>query len=151
MSRLFAFSVLFLAFLGVAAAQDDAAKKELKKFQGTWQVVSAEENSKPTPDEIVQNLKIVIKGDQLKLKGVEDLMQKFGKIKLVIDPSTMPKIIDFKIEAGSEKDSTFEGIYELKGDRLKICTSTVSGNRPSEFESKAGSNRVLFVLKREKP
>jgi uncharacterized protein (TIGR03067 family) len=151
MPRLFTVPAMLVLALGVAFAQDDAAKKELKKFQGTWQVVSALDSGKPVPDEVVHNLKIVIKEDRLTLKGVEDLILKFGKIKLVVDPSTMPKILDFKIEAGSEKDSTFEGIYEFKDKRLKICASTVSGNRPSEFESKAGSNRVLFVLKRENP
>jgi uncharacterized protein (TIGR03067 family) len=151
MLRLFTLTAVFVVFLRVAFAQDAAAKKELKKFQGTWQVVSSEENGKPTPDEIVQNLKIVIKGDQLTLKGVEDLLQKFAKIKIVVDPSTMPKLVDFKIEAGSEKDNTFEGIYEFKDKQLKICTSTINGNRPSEFASKEGSNRVVFVLKRAQP
>jgi uncharacterized protein (TIGR03067 family) len=149
MLKCFTVAAMSLVFFGAALAQDDA-KKELKKFQGDWQVISAEEDTKPVPDEVVQNLKLVIKGDRLALKGVENLIQKFGKIKLVVDPSTTPKIIDFKIEAGSEKDSTFEGIYEFKDDRLKICASTVSGNRPSGFETKEASSRILFVLKREK-
>jgi len=152
MIRLLAFVVFALVSLGVASAQDDAGKKELKKFQGTWQVVSAQDSGNPVPEEVVQNLKIVIKGKQLTLKGVEDLIQKFGKITLTIDPATTPKIIDFKIEAGSEKGNSFEGIYELKGKQLKICSATVSGgNRPNEFKAESGSNRVLFVLKRANP
>lgn len=142
-----AFSLLPLGFV---QAQDDAVKKEREKFQGTWQVVSSEEDGRPTPDFIVQSLKIEIKGDQLTLKGVEELMKKFGKVTLVIDPATTPKILDFKVESGSEKNNAYEGIYELKGDVLKICASVVSGNRPDDFSTKAGSNRVLFVLKREK-
>jgi uncharacterized protein (TIGR03067 family) len=143
-------SVLALALVsvGVASAQDDG-KKELKKLQGTWQVVSAQENGKPVPDEVVQNLKLVVKGKQLTLKGVENLIEKFGKITLTVDPATTPKIIDFKVESGSEKDNKYEGIYELKGGEWKICSATVSGgNRPGEFEAKEGSNRVLFVLKK---
>jgi uncharacterized protein (TIGR03067 family) len=152
MMRLFALLAIALVSLGVAFAQDDAGKKELEKLQGTWQVVSAQENNTPVPDEVVQNLKLVVKGKQLNLKGVENLIKKFGKITLTVDPATTPKIIDFKIEAGSEKDNGFEGIYELKGEQWKICAATVSGgNRPGEFEAKAGSNRVLFVLKRANP
>jgi len=139
-----------LAVVGAARSQDDAVKKEREKFQGTWQVVSSEEDTVATPEIIVNFLKIAIKGDQLTLKGVEDLQKKFGKVTIVIDPATTPKIIDFKIEDGSEKNKTFEGIYELKDDMLKICASVRDGNRPEEFKTKAGSNRVLFVLKREK-
>jgi uncharacterized protein (TIGR03067 family) len=140
----------WLASLGTAASQEDAVKKERAKMQGIWQVVSSEEDAQATPDFIVQNLKIVIKDDQISLKGVEDLLKKFGKITMVVDPATTPKIIDFKIDAGSEKGMTYEGIYELKDDTLKICASTRSGNRPDEFKTSAGSNRVLFVLKRDK-
>ena len=145
-------TVLAVSLLPLAAySQDDAVKKEREKFQGLWQVVSSEEDGNATPDFIVQALKIEIKGDQITLKGVEDLVKKFGKITLVIDPSTTPKILDFKIDAGSEKNNLFEGIYEMKDGTLKICASTRNGgNRPDEFKTKAGSNRALFVLKREK-
>ena len=143
-------SLLVLA-AGPGIAQDDAVKKERAKLQGAWKVVSSEEDTRPTPDIIVQNLTVVIKGDQITLKGVEELMKKFGKVTMTIDPATKPKIMDFKVEAGSEKDNAYEGIYELKGDELKICVSTARGNRPDEFKTKAGSTRALFVLKREKP
>lgn len=137
--------------LGVAFAQNDAAKKELERLQGTWQVLSSEEDKLPTPDFIVQNLKVIIKDDQISLKGVEELMKRFGKVTLTIDPTTMPKVIDFKVEAGADKDNRFEGIYTLKDDEFRICASTRSGgNRPDEFKTAAGSNRVLFVLRREK-
>jgi uncharacterized protein (TIGR03067 family) len=145
-------ATFIVSLLPLAAySQDDAVKKEREKFQGVWQVVSSEEDGNPTPDFIVQALKIEIKGDQITLKGVEDLIKKFGKVTLVIDPSTTPKILDFKVDAGSEKNNVFEGIYEMKDDVLKICASTRNGgNRPDEFKTKAGANRVLFVLKREK-
>jgi uncharacterized protein (TIGR03067 family) len=143
-------SAIALVSFSVAYGQDKAVKKELAMMEGTWQLVSAEENKEAVPEFVVNNLKIVIKGDKLSLKGVEDLIQKFSKIKLKIDPATTPKTIDFVIEAGNEKGSTFEGIYEIKGDEMKICASTASGNRPGKFETKADSNRVLFVMKREK-
>jgi len=140
---------LFLA-PGVVYAQDNAVKKESEKFQGTWRLVSSEEDAQPTADFIVENLKIVIKGNQVSLKDVEAIVKQFGKVTITIDPSTNPKIIDFKIVAGTEKDKTFEGIYEMKDDRLKICVSNRSGgNRPDDFKTAAGSNRLLVVLKRE--
>ena len=41
------------------------------------------------------------------------------------------------------------GIYELKGDDLKMCVG-MDGDRPKEFATQAGINTMLFVLKRDK-
>ena len=150
MKSLLCVSASALILVAVVQAQDDAVKKELTKLEGTWALVSAEEDKLDIPEFIVQNLKIVIKGDQLSLKGVEDLIQKFSKVKVKIDPATTPKTIDFIIEAGNEKGTTFEGIFEVKKDQVKFCVSTVNGNRPGEFETKEGSKRVLFLMKRDK-
>ena len=137
--------------VGFVYPQDKAGKKEEKKLQGDWQIVRSEEDGQPTADFIVQNLKIAIKGNQITIKGVEDLMERFGKVTFTIDPSTKPKIMDFKVVAGKDKDNRHEGIYEWKGEQLRICLTTANGgDRPNEFKTKAGSNRLLVVLKRSK-
>jgi uncharacterized protein (TIGR03067 family) len=152
MQRLFCITLVgLLVPLGVAYPQGDAVKKEQKRLQGDWQIVHSEEDGTPTADFIVQNLKITIKGNQLRLKGVEDLADRFGKVTLAIDPSTKPKIMDFKVTAGKDKDNRHEGIYEFKGEQLTICVTTVSGGeRPGEFKTKVASNRLLVTLKRAK-
>jgi uncharacterized protein (TIGR03067 family) len=146
-----ALSVIVLVSFGAALAQDDAAKKELARMEGTWHIVSGVEKGKPSSDYLVQNLKFVFKGSQLTFQGDELIMEKVKKIAITIDPATNPKCIDLKVEAGTMKDLLLEGIYECKGDELKLCVSEEAGNRPLEFESKEGSKRVLFVLKRQKP
>jgi uncharacterized protein (TIGR03067 family) len=90
---------------------------------------------------------------EIAFKGIEPLTDKAGKVTITIDASTTPKCIDLKVQAGSLKGTVLEGNYGWKGDRLKLCLDVASGNRnrPLQFEAKAGSNRVLFVLKREKP
>ena len=142
---------IVLVFFGVALAQDDAVKKELAKMQGDWQLVRGEENGEPAPEYVVKHLKCVIKGDQLTFEGIEPLTDKASKLSIKIDTSTIPKCIDLKVDAGSLKGDVLEGVYERTGDGLKLCLYFGKGNRPLEFETKAGSNRVLFVLKREKP
>jgi uncharacterized protein (TIGR03067 family) len=148
---------LGIALLGMlipfefAYPQDDAVKKEQKKLQGDWQIVQSEEDGLATADFIVQNLKITIKGNQLTIKGVEDLVERFGKVTMAIDPSTKPKIMDFKVVAGRDKDNRHDGIYKFKGEQLTICVTTANGGeRPNEFKTKAGSNRLLVTLKRAK-
>ena len=90
-------------------------------------------------------------GDRLTFKGVATLTDKASRLSIKIDASTTPTCIDLKVEAGSLKGDVLEGVYERKGEELKICLYLGKGNRPLEFETKAGSNRVLFILKREKP
>src|SRR5262249_19253582 len=43
------------------------------------------------------------------------------------------------------------GIFELNGDKLRICFREKGGERPSEFASEKGSNLVLIELRRDKP
>ena len=40
------------------------------------------------------------------------------------------------------------GIYELKGDDLKICLSLANAPRPTEFSATAKNEQSLMVLKR---
>src|SRR5437870_5033931 len=101
-----------LFLVGAALGQEDAVKKELAKLQGVWKIVRGEEDGEPLSEQLVQNLKLVFKGDQLTLKEDEGVAQKAAKVALKIDPSTTPKCIDFKIEAGTKKDTFLEGIYE---------------------------------------
>jgi uncharacterized protein (TIGR03067 family) len=143
-------SLLLISF-GAARAQDDAVKKEHAKMDGAWQIVSGVENGKPSSDNLVQNLKFVFKGSQLTLAGDDIIAKRVGKAAVKIDAATTPRCIDFEltVKGGAAEDRVLEGIYEWKGDELRICISHQAGNRPSEFESKEGSQRVLFVLKRE--
>ena len=148
-----ALPVIALVSFGAAPAREDAVKKELLKMEGAWQLVRGDEGGEPFSEYVVKNLEVSIKGDQLTFKNIAPLTDKAGKLTIKIDPSTTPKCIDLKVEAGSLKGTVLEGVYECKGDELKLCLFFASGtrNRPLEFETKAGSNRVLLVLKRQDP
>lgn len=63
-----------------------------------------------------------------------------------LDPTKAPMWIDVTI-----RDETFLGIYELKGNKLKICHGRPGDKRSTRFVSEAGSsNRVLTILYRQK-
>lgn len=65
-----------------------------------------------------------------------------------LDASTTPKSIDIAGFAGkeNEKTKTYPGIYEIDGDRLRICYSETSPKRPTRFESNGHDN--LFECER---
>jgi uncharacterized protein (TIGR03067 family) len=123
---------------GVASAGDDA-KKELKKFEGTWSVVSAEHDGKKAPEEKLSAVRFVFSGENITFKEGEK--SKEGTFK--IDPSKKPAHIDVTVEG-----KTKMGIYSFAKDELKLCVG--DADRPTEFATKEGSKTTLIVLKREK-
>jgi uncharacterized protein (TIGR03067 family) len=140
-----------LVSCGAVPAQDDAMKKALGGLAGACRLVRGEENGEPAREYAVENLKCVIKGDQLTFTGIKPLTDKASKLTIKIDTSTMPRCIDLKVETGTLKGDVLEGVYEQKEDELRLCLYLRKGNRPLQFEAKASSDRVLFVLKRENP
>lgn len=143
------------AFVIVASlclgTQDDAVKMELDRLDGTWHVVGHETDGKPASEEHWRKVQFIFKGNQLTFAGDEVLSKKVAKMTIVVDPSTDPRVIDLKVVAGDFKGTALEGIYEIKGDGLRICfRNDEAKNRPTDFATKEGTNLVLFVLKRAK-
>src|SRR5262245_54585921 len=101
------------ALAGVASAGDDAAKKEMKKLEGSWTVVGLEQGGKKEPEDKIKGMKCVFSGGDLKVV-VEGKGEEAGTYTL--DPSKKPAHIE-----ATFKDKTGKGIYQLKGDELKIC------------------------------
>ena len=128
-----------------ADAPQEAAKNDLESLQGTWSVVTLENDGTPSPPESVKGSTFVVKGDRYTLKGGQDTFR--GTLKL--DPTKKPKALDatFVDDDGKDKGKA-QGIYELDGDRLRICWRE-GDKRPAEFASKPGSGARLIVLKRQ--
>jgi uncharacterized protein (TIGR03067 family) len=154
-----AFIPLTLAslFLVAGNAKSDDAQDEWKKLQGTWKIVSWQQNGgKPmTPP----SERWVIKGDQLtswwnvdpRAKGAAPV----ATYKLKIDPTRKPKTIDQRFDLKESKGANWTmGIYEVDGDNLKICFSNDGNgnekNRPGDFTCAKDSGRILYTFKREK-
>jgi len=132
-------SALTLATLA-AGVQAGDAKKEQEKLQGSWSVVAAEKDG--AADDGIKNDKVVIAGDKLTIKksgGDEE------PVTFTIDPAKKPKTLDI-----NSKGQMILAIYELEGDNLKLCFSRPGSERPTELATKAGSNRMMVTLKRDK-
>lgn len=70
-----------------------------------------------------------------------------------IDPTKSPKWIDFRVIRGEERDEhAAPGIYELKGDELKLVFTDhpdADTQRPTVFESrKRSASKIMLTLKR---
>jgi uncharacterized protein (TIGR03067 family) len=156
------FRILLLVALAGALGQlalahpadgQDIKKKLNLELVGTWQVVSAERDGKEL-DEAIKGTKWVITATtftaQLPREGR-------GKFAYHLAEADQHGTIDIEVlesdwaDLGPRK-RVYLGIYLLERNTLTICYGPPYGTdkqRPTAFETKAGSGHTLFVLTRE--
>jgi uncharacterized protein (TIGR03067 family) len=138
-----------LAFVCMAAGQEkDKTNRDLARLQGTWRVVSSQVRDYKVPEQEVARRKLTVTGNVLIYDyGNEWHERQEGTIKL--DPKT--KELDWTWTwTWPEYGATILGIYELKGDDLKIGFGNIGSARPRRFEMAETDVVWLLVLKREK-
>jgi uncharacterized protein (TIGR03067 family) len=143
--------VLTVLAVGLLLAAEDAgngraARKELTKLEGTWAMVSGEQEGKKIPEDVVKTAKLVIKGDRHTVTVGDETFKGTHKV----NPSKTPKQIDTMDTAGPFKDKTAYGIYEVDEDGLKVCFAPPGKERPKEFTTKSGTGVIFHVWKRHK-
>lgn len=125
---------------------EQAMKASLSKLQGLWQFESQEEDGKPVAPRRLQRRTIFFGGNSIMIREGGEVLQA-GQ--LTLDPET-PGAIDLKILAGPFRNITMLGIYEQKGNTLRVCYDTAGRERPKEFKTSADSGLMVAVYKREK-
>jgi uncharacterized protein (TIGR03067 family) len=119
---------------------------ELKRLEGTWEVVSRVFNGTTQPQPR-GGMRLVIRGSAY---SQEALGETFEQGSLQVDPTKKPCSLDLSPEVGREKGRTFLCIYELEGDGLLYCLRPSGGFRPTEFTAEPGSNLEIVTLRRVK-
>jgi uncharacterized protein (TIGR03067 family) len=139
--------IFAVGFLG-AGTVADKPDPDLEKFQGTWVLVGVEADGKimPVSPFDLENVftftgnKTHIRGDGMELPD--------GTFK--IDSSKSPKEIDLSLEPKKGEAITTRGIYEFKGDTLRICGGQANKDRPKDFSQAAQGKDNTMVFKRPK-
>lgn len=139
------FGLIAVTILIAADAQDDAAKKDLDKFQGNWQLISMERDGKKTPQEDAKKITLTIQGNKFVLRRDAVVI---SEVTMTLDTSKKPKEIDETITTGPNKGKVFSAIYEIDDEHHKICFAATGKERPTAFSSSSG--QILQVWKREK-
>ncbi|MBX7104388.1 MAG: TIGR03067 domain-containing protein [Gemmataceae bacterium] len=127
------------------ASADDAAKP----LQGVWYGQSMETNGKPLPAEEARRMRFRFVGDKLFIKGnFKDDREE--ECPFTVKATESPKHLSFS--PPKEKNGIL-GIYEIKGDELKVCLrhSTSTEGRPKEFATKPDSQLIMIVFKKQAP
>jgi uncharacterized protein (TIGR03067 family) len=127
--------LLVLAPLGDGAPPEDAVKRELQQFQGSWKAVSIRQaDGLPAPEEDVQNTRLVVEGSKFRLTCQDYTVS--GTF--AIDPARTPKAIDVVLTSEDGSQTKLLGIYEIKGDTRKSCFAPPGMERPARFSSEKG-------------
>ncbi len=139
-------TALILITAGLISAGDAKAKRRpTDAIAGTWIVVELVEAGKKAPEAKAKSLRLVFKADTVAIT-IKDKPVVKGTI--AVDAGRTPATIDIRYKRDG-KEYTIPGVYELKGDGLKLCHPLAEGgNRPSAIEATAGT--VLMTLKRKK-
>jgi uncharacterized protein (TIGR03067 family) len=118
---------------------------DAQRLPGTWHVLKAYANGKHLQYEVSEGQVWVITRDRITLHYEDSPAEEFS---YRLDPMGTPKSIDL-IGLNDARRVAFRGVYELKGDRLKVCRSRLS--RPAALEvGELERGEVLFVLERRK-
>ena len=124
---------------------DEAARKELKALEGEWVVQRIETKDgkqEPVDDE---RISLTIKGAKWTFGTVQE-----GEV-VALDPSTNPKLLDFKSVRKGREDTVNEAIYKVDGDTLIICIyQGKDKKRPTRLDKPTEANTVLWTLKKSK-
>jgi uncharacterized protein (TIGR03067 family) len=135
--RLFALALLGVLLGLGAATQARQQKPDQDLIQGNWTVTKAEENGK-SQDELVKSI--------FAFKDNKVTVQPGPNMTFKLDPTKNPKTID--IQPVDAKEPAL-GIYELTGDKLRLCIMDPGGARPKEFKA-ATKGVVVIELTRNK-
>jgi uncharacterized protein (TIGR03067 family) len=131
----------------VADSPEAVAKKDLEKWQGTWQPVSMKNNGKLTGPEGLKKIKLTVSGAEYHFQN--DTFSEHGLYKF--HAAKDPKELDIVVGEGANKGKVYLAIYKVEPDELTICLTTKNQTRPTEFNGSAGSGCILEIWRRVKP
>jgi uncharacterized protein (TIGR03067 family) len=111
------------------------------KLEGTYTVVSGEENGRAVPADRVKGSAVVFTGDTI--TGTDKDKKEFFAAKYTLDTGKTPWAIRMRSTAPKEADAV--GLIKKEGDTLTLIYAKPGAAAPTEFKTKDGQN--MFVLR----
>lgn len=137
--------VLGLAFTLAAPAPKKAEEPPPGKLEGDWVVESFDG---PKDDAPPGTITMRIADGKISIQ--EQKRDKPEVAGYSVDPAKKPATIDIRPDGGP-KAMIVQGIFEVKGDTLRLCFGRDGVERPTEFRGDATKGIMLITLKRVKP
>jgi len=113
------------------------------EIEGEWQMESGVFNGKPLSPEMFRWCKRATLGNITKVFAGPNTM-----LDAVFDLDASRGHIEYVNRSGENKGKAQTGIYDLQGDRLRICMAAPGKKRPGDFSSTRGDGRSYTVWRR---
>jgi uncharacterized protein (TIGR03067 family) len=113
-------------------------------MQGAWEFVDLEIDGSRMPVAALANSRILIDGDRFRMESTEANYE--GIFTINVDKA--PHQIDIEFVEGPEAGNWSYGLFEVDGDRFKICLGLSGAKRPRGFKTSPGSGHALENLRR---
>ncbi len=124
---------------------------EEKRLAGAWAVRHIETDGKAifAPGDLAQ-ARITFDGNVASIAGFRVLFVR--DFLLTLNPAGSPKTIDATFLQGPKQGETFQGVYVIRGDEVRICLRLThpEHGRPKGFVTNSGTTLYTFILAREK-
>src|SRR5262249_14884653 len=113
---------------------------DLDQMQGTWRAVLMNRDGEMQPLQgAFADLQLVVRDDRRTIKsGPTILSEAYYRL----NPAAEPPTIDLVVTRGGSRGQIMLGIYEIAGDRLRVCYAVPGRERPRDFTPKAGSGHT---------
>ncbi|HTX33834.1 MAG TPA: TIGR03067 domain-containing protein [Bryobacteraceae bacterium] len=129
----------FAAWPGLARHVD-----RLRSMEGTWGFRSLEVDGSAVPAGMLTGSSLLIDGDRFRMESPEATYEGI----FTIDVEPVPHRIDIDFVEGPEAGNRCEGLFDLDGDRFRLCLGLVGSKRPLGFATTPGSGHALEELVR---
>ena len=137
-----------LLVVGVAGGRADAAGK--KQTEGTWKLVGVVRGGKERPAD-KENTTVTFAAGTMTMRAVTpDGGEKQKTARYTLNTARAPHWIDIIGDDGDGRKEMVYGLYEVKGDTLRLVLGRPEGDRPASLESKEGDKSTVARLKRVK-
>jgi uncharacterized protein (TIGR03067 family) len=142
--------LIVLTSMGLAGggSPDDAAKKDLKQYQGTWTAVSVvNPDGRKASEEELRGTRLVVVGNTFTFTAKDvSILGRF-----TLDPSKTPKTIDVLLGDAKKKEDKLLGIYQIDGELRRSCFAMPGQERPKGFSSLQTKGCLQLEWKRQAP
>jgi uncharacterized protein (TIGR03067 family) len=141
-------ALVFLLLYPAAVDPGKEAPKDLDKLQGVWKATALDSGAAqfqlPAAALAADRYTLVVAGDRYV----------FGTHAGTVKVDAAKGAVDLVITDGRYKGVTILGLYELKGDTLRVVMATPAraGERPTEFKSGQGrrNGHTVYTFERDK-
>lgn len=114
---------------------------------GTWTMIRAELEGEEAPELVTR--KTVLQLDATRYAVVYD-GEVMDRGTYELGGTTAAQTIVLKGESGPNAGRTIPGIYQLVGDRLRVCFG-LDSTAPTAYATAAGNRRYLATYRRTRP